>query len=329
MVQFASKLPFGDAAPRDGIGIDVVRMREERAARAKQALKKEGIPTLLVTGENNVRYLTGFTWGEYQPQAGYTLFFAEHDPVIFAPGGSYQMAPELMTWIKHWRIGRNWLQGMPGVEASREEAALFAKEIHQELQERGLAKEKVGIIGFDDLARESLKALGVNLVDATQLLFEVSAIKTVDEINCLKMVASMCQVGLQLVRDKVKPGMTEREVGLDLVDAMARAGSETPRSRVWSGPNSFERTLTPFPRRIEWGDIMYVNVCGNSYMGYMSCIYRTYKLGRKPTEKEKGWYDKVKERIDRAIEVTRVGKTTADAAKAFDPASRWGYKDEA
>jgi hypothetical protein len=33
--------------------------------------------------------------------------------------------------------------------------------------------------------------------------------------------------------------------------------------------------------------------------------------------------------LDKAIEVTRIGKTTADAAKAFPPASKWGYKDEA
>ncbi|MCK4785480.1 MAG: M24 family metallopeptidase, partial [Desulfobacteraceae bacterium] len=34
------------------------------------------------------------------------------------------------------------------------------------------------------------------------------------------------------------------------------------------------------------------------------------------------------DRINNAIEATKVGNTTADAAKAFDEASRWGYKDE-
>jgi Xaa-Pro aminopeptidase len=64
-------------------------------------------------------------------------------------------------------------------------------------------------------------------------------------------------------------------------------------------------------------------------MGYPSCGYRTFVVGREPTAKEKEWYKRVKDTVDAAIEVTRVGKTTADAAKVFPPASKWGYKDEA
>ena len=63
-------------------------------------------------------------------------------------------------------------------------------------------------------------------------------------------------------------------------------------------------------------------------MGYPSCGYRTFVVGRKPTQKEKDWYKRVKDCIYAAIDVTRVGKTTADAAKFFPPASKWGYKDE-
>ena len=63
-------------------------------------------------------------------------------------------------------------------------------------------------------------------------------------------------------------------------------------------------------------------------MGYPSCGYRTFTVGRKPTQQEKDWYKRVKETIYSAIEVTRPGKTTADAAKFFPPATKWGYQDE-
>lgn len=63
-------------------------------------------------------------------------------------------------------------------------------------------------------------------------------------------------------------------------------------------------------------------------MGYPSCGYRTFVVGREPTAKEKEWYKRVVDSVDAAIEATRVGNTTADAAKAFPPASKWGYKDE-
>jgi Xaa-Pro aminopeptidase len=64
-------------------------------------------------------------------------------------------------------------------------------------------------------------------------------------------------------------------------------------------------------------------------MGYPACGYRTFLVGREPTAKEKEWYKRVKDSVDAAIDATRVGNTTADAAKAFPPASKWGYKDEA
>lgn len=58
-------------------GINFARMREERAARAKQVLKREGVPAILVTGESNVRDLTGFSWPEFQPGPSHRLFFAD------------------------------------------------------------------------------------------------------------------------------------------------------------------------------------------------------------------------------------------------------------
>lgn len=329
MLKYAAKLPFGISAAQEGVGIDASRMRRERAEKVKQILKREGIPTLLVTGIPPVRYLTGFFWREFQPHLSYTLFFAEHDPIIFAHAGSYQQAPYLQTWIKHWRLGRSWLQGIAGPEATREEAALFAKEIHVELKERGLDKEKVGIVGFEDAAREALRSLGVNLVSGAPMLLEAAKTKTQDEINCLKTVVSMCNVGWQTVLETVRPGTTDTELRMAITAAMARAGSEVPRCGIGSGPMSFERNMTLYPRRIEYGDLIYVALCGNSFMGYSSCVYRTFILGRKPTPKENDWFKRMNDRLNNAIEATKVGNTTADAARCFDPASRWGYKDEA
>ena len=328
MLKFSSKLPFGAAAAQQDVGIDASRMRQERAEKVKQVLKREGISALLVTGAPSVRYLTGFFWREFQPFLSYTLFFAEQDPIIFAHAGSYQQAPDLMLWIKHWRIARAWFNGMAGPDATLEEASLFAKEIHNELKERGLANEKMGIVGFDDAAKEALRREGIHLVDGAPVLWEASRTKTQDEINCLKTAASMCSVGWQTVLETVRPGTTDAEVRSAVLAAMARAGSETPCCGIGSGPMSFERGITPFPRRIEYGDMLYIPLCGNSFMGYTACLYRTFLLGRKPTAKENDWFKRMNDRINNAIETTKVGNTTADAAKAYDEASRWGYKDE-
>ena len=329
MVKMASKLIFGPARTDLREDINIPRMREERAARMKQILKREGIPAVLVTYEPNVRYLTGFSWAEFMSFLSYALFFTEHDPVIYAHAGSYHQMPDQMPWIKNWRIARSWLAEVAGPEATQEEVGLFCKEIRDELKSRGLAGEKLGIIGFEQRAREGLKAAGLKLVEAWPLLLEASKIKTEDEINCFKMVASLLSSGWQRVREACKVGISVGALRRTVMDAMLDAGAEVARCNIQSGPLGFERGVTYLDRRIEYGDVLHVPLCGTKFMGYPACGYRTFIVGRGPTQVEKDWYQRVLDSIDAAIEATRVGKTTADAAKAFPPASKWGYKDEA
>jgi len=327
MVRYAPEIysPYGTDINE---GINFSRLREERAAKARQVLKQEGIPAILVTGEPNVRYLTSFSWSEFQPFLSYALFFAEGDPVVFAHAGSYHQMPDQAPWIKHWRIGRSWLQCICGLEAARDEAKLFAQEISQELKERGLSSEKLGIVSFDDLAREALRQEGLNLVDGWPLMLEASKTKTQDEITCLKMAASFCSTGWGKVLELLKPGVDRESVARQVRETMAAAGAGTPFCGVTSGPLTFERTVTHVNRRVEYGNLVYSALCGTSHMGYTACLYRTFIVGRQPTAKEKDWYKRMKERLDAAIDATKIGASTADIAKAFPPASTWGFKDE-
>ena len=114
MVREASRLTFGPTATDVVEGINVARMREERAARARKELARRKIPAALVTGSENVRYLVGFWWGEFVSQLSYVLFFAEGDPIVFAHAGCYQQMQDQNPWIKEWRIGRTWLGGVAG-----------------------------------------------------------------------------------------------------------------------------------------------------------------------------------------------------------------------
>lgn len=326
MIKYAPKLAFGPGVTDKHEMINLPRMREERAAKARKVMKERGIPALLVASEPNIRYLVGFSWGVFQPYLCYALFFAEHEPILFAHAGSYQV-PEMVPWIKNWRIARSTVSDIGGPQVSEEELNLLAQEIRAELKERGIEKEKLGVCDFDEMTRNALRGVGLNLVEGWWVLLEASKCKTVDEINCLKFAASFCSTGWQKFTDICRPGMNTSQVHQMCQTAIADAGGE-PAGWMWSGPTTFERMITPINRRIEYGDLIYYPLCGTGYMGYTSCLYRTFKIGQKPTDKENDWYKRVKDTLNAAIEVTRIGKTTSDAAKAFPRASKWGYKDE-
>ena len=330
MVKNASKLSFSNYAIDWQEGIQTARMREARIARAREVMRRRGIAALLVTRGDNSRYLTGLRGPEFFPQLWYVLFFTEHEPIAFANAGWLSQYPDKAPWIKHWRLARSWMGGAPGLLAAKEEAKLFASEIQQQLREKGLIGEKLAITGFDNFASQALIDLDIKIEDAWPLMLEARAIKNIDEINCMKMVATITEAAWYKVSEALRPGIRDTELSRIAVQALYEAGAEeVPPITVFSGPLSFDGGPSRTGRIIQSGDLVAILMCGVSYMGYRSCTHRTFIVGRSPNAKEKNWYQKLLNRIDAVIEVIKPGATTADVAEHFLPATAWGYKEEA
>ncbi len=330
MTRMASKLTFGNTIADWQERLNTSRMREQRAGRARSMLKKHGIPALLSAGPDYNRYLTGLKGPEFTPQLWYVLFFAEGDPIVFEHAGWHTQYPDQAPWIKHWRLARAWLGGVCGPAAVEEETKLFSSGIYRELKERGLTGEKLGIIGFDGSAREALTKAGLTLVDGVAPMREAVAIKTGDEIICLKTVAAACEAAFYKLWETLRPGIRDTEVSLTAINALYQAGADGVNPiGIRSGPVSYDRGFTNTGRLLQSGDLIYAALCGVRYLGYSSCNYRTFVLGRKPTDREKDWYKVLLERLDAIIAEVKPGATTADAARHFPPASHWGYKEEA
>ncbi|MBI4331137.1 MAG: aminopeptidase P family protein [Chloroflexi bacterium] len=329
MIKMAEKLTFGNHMADWQERINVARMREERAERARKVMRKHGVPVLLAWTKENVRYLTGLRGSGGGNK--YVLFFADHDPVLYEQAGWFRQMPDQAPWIKHWRISHSWKGGIAGPAAVREQAAVFAGDIFQELKERGLTGEKLGIVGVDGTGRAALEKLAIHCGDAKELVMEARQIKTRDEINCEKMVAAITDTAWYKVWETLRPGLTERDLTQVVANAAYHAGADVvPSVDFFSGPETFERGFDSSGRLIEAGDLVYAALCtGIRYMGYSACQYRTFITGRKPNDKEKGWYKILLDRVNAIIEQIKPGNTTADAAMKFDPASKWGYTDEA
>ena len=327
MVKMASKLTFGLGATDWQERINVARMRDERAERARQIMRKYNIPALLVSRADNCRYLTGLCGPEFSPQLWYVLFFAEHDPVVFHTAGWIEMMPPEAPWIKQWRLARCWLGGIGGPELVAEESKRFAADIHKELQDRGLAGEKLGVVSIDGAGQRALNALGVETTDFWPQMLEARAIKTVDEINCLKAVAAMVEAAWYRVWQELRPGIRDSELPRVTGDALIRAGADDPLMKAFrSGPATATRAYEGPGRMIQHGDLVYASLCGIGYMGYRSCNYRTFIAGRKPNDQEKDWYKQVLDRLDAIIDAAKPGVSTAELAKFFPPATTGASK---
>lgn len=329
MVRLASKLMFGPESADWQERINMERMRRQRVERAQRIMRKNGIPALLEANTQNIRYLTGLRGFNY-PMCRYVLFFAEHDPVMYEHNGYYHQMPDQAPWIKEWRPARSWLTGAPGLAACHDEAKRFAADIRHELEARGLLGEKLGLGGFDGMAREALNAAGVkSIVDTRPTMLEARAVKNQDEISCLKMIAAMVDGVWFRVWERLKPGIKDSDLATIASSAGYEFGMESAVPGGWrTGPTTFDRGFHQTSRVIQVGDLVYGSYCGATYMGYGSCTYRSFIVGRKPNVREQDWYKRLLERVDAIIDEIKPGKTTADAARHFPPATTWGYRDE-
>lgn len=330
MVDYASRLSYGSGMVDWQERINTTRMREERAAKLRETMKSHGVPAVLLQREDNIRYATGLPGDAFQPGLRYCLFFVDHDPVIWEHAGRHELRKE-WPWIKpeNWRIPRCWLGGVCGKEATLETAQHFASEIVQELKDKGVFGDKLGVTALDGYAHKALAEAGVECFDAQPLLMEAREVKTIDEINCLKMITAISDKVWCKIYESIKPGMRDIDLTAigykEMIEAGSEIGGVVP---VFSGPSTFERGLAMTDRIILPGDIVYGDITNFGYLGYKVCLYRTFIVGRKPNQKEKDLYKKLIENQNSIIDAIKPGATTADAAKRFKPASTWGYKDE-
>lgn len=328
MPKFAPSLRYGTANVDWQERINAERLRNQRAARMREVMKKHNVPTLLVAGDSNIRYLTGLIGPEFAVGIWYVLFFAEHETVVFAHAGYIMHYERDCPWISEWRLARSWLNGICGPEATAGEAEKFATAILAELAPRGLQKEPLSLIGFDAIAQNALQGKGLKVQSAASLMLEATARKTDEELKCVKMAVAIAETAWGKVLENLRPGIMDSELSRLGREAIANAGAEISRFGIRSGPITCERGQRETGRFIQAGELLYGNVCSTRYMGYGACLYRTFFVGSKPDRQAIDWYKRLVDRLDAIIDAIRPGGTTADAARHFIPASTWGYEDE-
>lgn len=114
MPKLASSLLFGTSYVDWQERIDVNRLREERAERLRQTMRKHSVAALLIAQFEDMRYATGLMGAPFIGQLNYCLFMVEHDTVNWIHAGYYAQLIDQAPWIKpeNLRIARSWLGGI-------------------------------------------------------------------------------------------------------------------------------------------------------------------------------------------------------------------------
>src|SRR5438046_10162034 len=89
---------------------------------------------------------------------------------------------------------------------------------------------------------------------------------------------------------------------------------------VSSGLNTWPNWRNFSDRIIQPGDIVFMDLAALTWNGYKSCYYRTYCVGKEPSQEQKDTYATALEWLYDSIGAVEVGTTTRAIAEEVDSA---------
>lgn len=303
--------------------IDVQRLRSERKQRALDRLQDSDLGAILLLDDPNVRYVTGLAMTGGSGADHYTLLCADGSIIHWDTADHAANQRHNCPWLSDIRHACPGLGNVPRAAAS-DSARTFlidkmAETVWTALEEYGYATDPIGIDITHSGLESALSACGADVRpgEASDIMQDARRIKTKDEIECLRMVAAICEAGFQAITDGLAPGVRESEVWGEAVQQCFRHGATVQGGYLTSGPNTWPKhQANTTDRVIRPGDLVYADFYNIGYLGYRSCYYRTFSIGE-PTTAQREAYQTAVETLYDVLDRIEPGVTTDEVASAF------------
>lgn len=307
---------------------DFARMHRERMERVRTIMREQGLDALVLLGNTNVAYATGAIWpladsgraNFEQPVA--VVLVDDEWPHLFSPmREDDRLRMELPSDHIH---GPVYLDFDEGVQ-------LFASQLS------GLVPDNP-VVAMDEwtnaLRRERSILFAPDApVDGGRVISAAKAIKTLDELSCMRQGLRITEGAIAEVQQRVAPGVRQTDLTATFLRTIFDAGADANildpiwqvmPSRIADGPwtttGDLACPLLSTERELAEGDVLWVDT-GISYAGFHSDFGRTWIVGREPDAQQRAQFERWRSIMDAVLDVTRAGATAADlTAAAIDAA---------
>ena len=303
--------------------VDVQRLRSERKQRVLDRMDDAGLGSLLLLSDPNVRYVTGLAMTGGSGADHYTLLLEDGTIVHWDTADHASNQRYNCPWIDDIRYACPGLGNVPrasGSPSAREFLLdTMADTVATALDDYDLADRPMGVDVGNQGLHSALQEQNIDLRpdEAGAIMEDARKTKTRDEVECLRMVAAICEAGFQTIKEVAKPGMRESEVWGAAVKELWRHGATVHGGYLTSGPNTWPKhQANTTDRVIRPGDLLYADFYNVAFLGYRSCYYRTFSVGE-PTETQRNAYRTARDNLYDVIERLEPGATTDDVSMGF------------
>lgn len=290
---------------------------DDRLGRMRAALDKENLAAFCVRDVSNIRWLTAFD-GVFDSEQAHALYVDQHLAILHTDS-RYQTACEQAAKATSIQI-----------DASRISHAQFAyQHWHKKKTSLGLfgLENSIALSEYRALEREFLpKKDPENLPQAlicpsgqfvfaetSNFVLDLRSVKDADEISRMRAAQAITDAAFAHIVDFMKPGVTEREVQLELESFMLRRGAEglAFSSIVATGVNGANPHAIPGDTPLEAGQCVVLDF-GARAKGYCSDMTRTVFLGEPEGRMRDAW-ETMRRANEEAASFLRPGVTGKEA----------------
>ena len=265
-------------------------MTETRCKKLIEAGNKSAFDSMLITSPINMRYFSGFTG-----DSGCLLIT--------------KAARILFTDFRYTIQAKEQTDGKFIIRDFKKVDAPLWQQINEELEKQGCR-----YCGYEDAYMtveifSQYSKIKCTMGAASNLIANLRCIKTQDEIDKIVKAQNIAEQAFNQVTGMMCPGMTEKEVAIELDYFMKKAGADEPSfdTIIASGPNGALCHAIPSDRKLSRGDFVVMDF-GAKYQGYCSDMTRTVAIGE-PCEELRKIYRIVREAQALTLRAVRPGIT--------------------
>jgi Xaa-Pro aminopeptidase len=270
------------AAPydKDVAAADPAQLAAGRQARLRAVAAQLGVRAFYLRNTSDIKWLTGID-GVFDEERAHALLVADGVACLH-------------TDSRYSNALRNKVQqgGIPlDVSDERISHIEFAKRLiageGDELEGKLAIEDSITYAEYAKL----VEAIGVDSLEATSnVVLGLRAVKDAPELSRLLAAQAVTDAAFVHIVSFMRPGMTEREVQIELEDYMLRHGGEglAFSSIVATGANGADPHAIPGKARLEAGQCVVIDFGAKAY-GYCSDMTRVVFLGKPDTRLADAW----------------------------------------
>ena len=315
-----------DRSP-DDLDIDMVAVRAHRLGRVRQEMERYGVDACLLFDAVNVRYATGSrnmqVFSARNP-ARYAFIPLDGPVILHEFTGCEHLADGLET-IDEVRpaITASYVAAGDDIVAREQ---LWAKETAALIRQHCGIAATVGIERVNAGASAALAAEGFTIVDAQQPVERARAIKSAEELKCVRASLRATEKAVGQLRQAVTPGLTEQQLWSVMHQAVIAQGGDYVETRLLS---SGERTNPWFqeagPRVIQANELVALDTDVVGCFGYYSDFSRTFHVGPdEPTAHQLELYGTAYEQVQHNMSIIKPGVSFKEySERAWDIPARF------